>query len=156
MSASFVLDASVAAKLWLKDEPGWEVAKALVTQAREDRLRLYAPAIFPHEVCNLLSRAARGPVGGPRTPRLAAAAAKAAAEELLSLPIRIEPFDLAAVRDAMALSLSFGKPFDDMSYLALAEALDIPWITADERILLANPPAFPSHRIFTLAAFSRG
>ena len=87
MNPAFVLDASVAAKLWLKDEPGGAVATTLLNKAREGRWRLFAPAIFRHEVCNLLSRAARGPVGGTQKPRLAPAAARAAAEELLSLPI---------------------------------------------------------------------
>ena len=155
MTTGFVFDASVAAKLWLKDEPGGQLAETLVRKARDGHWRLFAPAIFRHEVCNLLSRAARGPSGGAQKPRLTQAAARSAAEELFSLPVRIEPFDFAAMRAALAMSLAFGKPFDDMSYLALAEVLDLPWITADERIILASPPNFPSHRIFSLANFGK-
>jgi len=48
MTRRYVIDASVAAKLFLLDEPDAIKAKSLFAMARRRAVMFHAPAIFPH------------------------------------------------------------------------------------------------------------
>jgi predicted nucleic acid-binding protein len=119
---TLVVDASVALK-WLVEEEGTDAADTLRGQ------HLVAPALVRVEVANVLrTMAARG-------------ASPAAAVELFALfqraPVDIVEADDALERRALDLAIALAHPVYDCLYLALAERMGAPLVTADARFLRA-------------------
>lgn len=91
---------------------------------------LAAPALMPAEVANVLRRnAANG--------RLNQDFATLAHDRLLDLPVTLFPFPPLAGR---AWELRAGVSSYDAWYVALAESLDAPLVTLDERLTRATGP----------------
>jgi predicted nucleic acid-binding protein len=115
-----VVDASVAVK-WVVDEPGSDHAVLLL-----DRL-LVAPDLLCVECANILwKKVARR--------ELTTDEADIAAEALEGAEIEIVPMRpyLAA---AAALAMELDHPAYDCMYLAVAERVDLPVVTADDRFV---------------------
>ena len=92
--------------------------------------RLAAPHLMPAEVCQVLRRrVARGV--------LSAADASAGVSGLLELRAELYPFEPFAER---AWELRDTVSAYDAWYVALAEALDVPFVTLDERLARAPGP----------------
>lgn len=125
----FVLDASVALAALL-DEPLVAVIPALLAAvARDPACRLVVPAAFDGEC-------AAGLVRAVRRRRLARETAEAAWLDLQDLPLeRIA--SLTSVFAAMAIALEHGVSAYDALYVALADELDLPLLTADARLARA-------------------
>jgi predicted nucleic acid-binding protein len=135
MIPACVIDASVAIK-WVISEAGTEAAIRL----RRSGTKFHAPDHLVPETGNILWKKIQR---GELTP----AEAQAAIGILRLAKIDIHPTRPQASR-AMQFATALRHPVYDASYLALAKALDVPMITADQRLVnkisaLRNP-AFPS------------
>jgi predicted nucleic acid-binding protein len=131
-----VLDASIAFKWHLADEEHTDLAQALLVTYLTGDVGLVAPTHIHYEVFNALMVASR-----LRTPRLSQQAAIEATEEFLELRIpTITDDDL--LRAARSVAYEYGCAFYDGLYLALAERLNLPLITADRKCydLIASHP----------------
>ena len=92
--------------------------------------RLAAPHLMPAEVCQVLRRrVARG--------WISAADASAGVSGLLELPAELHPFEPFAER---VWELRDTVSVYDAWYVALAEALDVPFATLDTRLARAPGP----------------
>ena len=136
--AALVVDTSVALK-WVVEEEGSEAALAL--KGRD----LAAPSLLRIEAANAL-----------RTLAARRAIAPAAALDLLGLlqeaPMALVEPDDALERRALEIALDLGHPVYDCVYLALAERMERPLITADGRLLRAVRAREHAARVVTLDA----
>lgn len=123
-----MIDASVAFKWFVPDaaEDDVPAAKALLVEHMEGRARINVPSLLYYEVGNILL------FGRSRPPSEHAADALA---DLFSIPLEVTPPALAGANDTLRLSSLRGLSFYDATYVALAEMLDCPLITADRRLV---------------------
>lgn len=124
----WVVDASVAAK-WLAPELESPQAAALLND------KLVAPDLLFAEVGNILwKKQSRG--------ELDTATAQLGARWLLQVPLHVHESS-GLLADALELALQLQHPAYDCFYLALAERVDAPLVTADKRLhgrcMLADP-----------------
>lgn len=115
-----LIDASIAVK-WVIDEPGSAAAVLLL-----DR-RLAAPDLLCPECANILWKKVSRRELSAEEADVAARALEAAEVELLAM----RPY-LAA---AAALASELDHPAYDCIYLATADAMALPLVTADERFI---------------------
>ncbi len=146
-----VIDASVAAKWFLKDaiESDVDLADEILEASLADEVELHAPQILPYEVCGLLARACGRVKGNP--PRLDKTQAVEFARAFFQIPIQIS----AAIEDeciaAVGMAVDYAKGSYDMTYIRLAETLNCQWCTADEQAMRGVPNGFPLHRVLLLS-----
>jgi predicted nucleic acid-binding protein len=115
-----VLDASVAVK-WLVEEEDSRQAELLLSEAD----RLHAPELWALEIGNVLTKLRRRGL-------LSAPVARSGWERVLSAGVLLYS-DGALAEAAFALAGPLDISMYDASYLALAERMGIPLVTADER-----------------------
>lgn len=114
----WVIDASVAAK-WLAPEPDSPFAEALLDD------ELIVPDLLFSEVGNILwKKQLRG--------EMDAAAAQVGARWLLQVPLQAHD-SAGLLAEALRLALQLQHPAYDCFYLALAQRIDAPMVTADRR-----------------------
>jgi len=131
----FVIDASALLAAWLPKEPYRAHADALFQCYEEEQVELCGPTLLPYEILNGLYVAVRGKAGQP--PRLSPEEALEAWELFQKLGIRLEETEHLSER-ILKLALEYQRPsIYDMTYVALAEHLKSPLITADRRLLSA-------------------
>ena len=118
--SDFVIDASVALK-WVVDEDGTKEALTL------RRARLFAPDLINVECANILWKKAR--LG-----QLSAEEALFAGRLLANADMALTPTRLL-LEPSIALAIQLDHPAYDCAYLALAEAKDIAFVTADSRLV---------------------
>jgi predicted nucleic acid-binding protein len=118
---AFVIDASVAIK-WVIDEPGTQQALLL----RQHRHQLSAPDLLIPECANILWKKVR-------RQELTADEAMLAARLLQRTDVRLEPMR-PLLEATTRLAIALDHPAYDCIYLALAQALACPLVTADERL----------------------
>lgn len=123
----WVVDASVATKWHLPDEPDADRAHALLTRFLRGQLRLVAPQHIRSEVPSAITVATRG-----RQARLARAHGDAAIDEFLAVALPTVEDD-QLVRAAYAVAHEYGCAFYDGLYFALAQRLGVRFILADDR-----------------------
>ena len=126
---AFVVDASVAAKWHLRCEDNAEKALQLLDDLTLGTTVLFAPQLIRYEVSAAIANAARGP-----SPRMQPAVARRAIEAFLAVDVRTREDD-DLLLDAQTIVQRHGCAFSDALYLALAERLSLPVLTADERFL---------------------
>jgi predicted nucleic acid-binding protein len=148
-----VLDASVAAKWFLRDEQELHIEEAdyLLLRLLADDIELYAPRVIYYEVCQLLNKACRQRDENTGAFRLSKEKALQGAREFLALPIQI--VDTTEVEYVEALELAVDhhrRSHADMTYIKLAKRLDCQWCTDDDTVLSGVSSAFPSHRVVLL------
>ena len=117
---SFVIDASVAIK-WVVEEQGTEPALAL------RRHNLVAPDLLNAECANILWKKRR--LGEFTADEARLAGRLLAASEIELVPTR------SLMEAALDIAISLDHPAYDCIYLALAEDRDVPFVTADLRLL---------------------
>ena len=128
--AAIVLDASVAVKWFLADEPDADRALEIRTRVVEGAFAASVPAHFPIEVAAALVRATR-------RGRFDAVALNTAMRRLRDLPIvAADPGRLEA--EAAELAVEAGLHPMDAAYLVLSRRLAAPLITSDRRVLDAG------------------
>jgi predicted nucleic acid-binding protein len=120
---SLVIDASVAVKWFIADEPNAAQAFAIV----QDGPMLIAPDILIAEVCNAAWRSARlGRITQDQVSEIAVALPR-------FFDALIGAADLAP--RAVVIAGQLDHPVYDCLYLALAEAQEVDLVTADMRLL---------------------
>ncbi len=135
MTASVVVDASIAIK-WLIEEDYSGEADQLLTAWDRDKTRVAAPHLLPTEVANgLHQRVRRGHFSLATAVQLEAAFL----EKDIAL-VQSAHINLRAMRIASALAQN---AVYDAHYLALAESLDCDLWTADQRFHRAVANGFP-------------
>lgn len=124
-----VLDASVVLKWYLSDEEHGQAALDLLKRYLADDLEMIAPSLLEYEVINGLFVA-------QKRSRLQEGVIIAALEGFMNLGIR-----MVGVSSFYPRMIYFCRVFKrsayDASYLALAEAEQIPFVTADESLFNA-------------------
>lgn len=118
-----LLDTSVAVK-WFIGEEGSERALDLQQAHLRDDLQLHAPDVLLMESANALCYA------GLSEERILQDL-----ETFSALGVEIIPFSLSVLNSAIRLSLEHDLAVYDSYFLALAQALEIPLITADRKML---------------------
>ena len=153
MTNQLVIDASVAAKWFLKDELEGDVdlAEEILGLFLDQEIELHAPDIFRKEVCGVLARACLTHLfrGGP--PCIMKADAQQHVRDLFRLPIQIHGETAERSVAALQLAVDYSKGYYDMTYVRLAEELDCQWCTADERFLAPTREGLPRHRVLILS-----
>ena len=129
MSGTVVVDASVAVK-WFVSEEYSDVASALLRSWDEREIKTVAPHLLPFEVSNALYRkVARKEISQIDASRLVA--------NLLAVQLEFHDVSHLHAR-AIELAGELGqRTAYDSHYLALAEALDCEFWTADRRFYRA-------------------
>jgi predicted nucleic acid-binding protein len=125
---ALVVDASVAAKWYLRDETDVEQADLLLTRFSLGELVLVAPEQIRYEIPATISVATVG-----TRPRMSRDDGRAAIESFLALGVHTFGTD-DLILSAFALVHQHAIAFYDALYLALATILEIPFITADNRL----------------------
>jgi predicted nucleic acid-binding protein len=139
---AFVVDASVTAKTVII-EPLTPEAKALFALLAIGAANLDAPDLIYAECANILwKQVQRGGV----TP----AEAASHLATITAAPLQITP-TLALAADALQVALAHGISAYDACYVALAQRLGIPLITADQR--LVNKLTGTAHAVIWLGAW---
>ena len=122
----YVLDASVAAKWFTRhDEADRQKAIALRELHRTRRCRLVLPGFGLLEILNAVRY----------SPRAKEADTTAALSVLNDLHLQIEHLDLDLLRKATAIAWAYGVALYDAAYVALAERLGFPFLTADDALI---------------------
>jgi len=149
-----VIDASVAAKWFLKDaeESDTDLAEDILLRLLSGELELHAPRVFTYEFCHVLTKACLTKSKVSTGFRLAPSHAQQCISELFRLRIRVEKPSEEEGREALAMAVKHSKKHADMTYIRLAEIFDCQWCTADEKLLRALRPSFPRHRILELSS----
>jgi predicted nucleic acid-binding protein len=143
MNGDFVIDASVVIKLFVQEE-GTDISESIFAGlSQEPPARLYVPDLFYIECANILWKYVR---------RFDHPADKARDDlgDLLQLNLRAVPTG-SLLTAAFDLALEHGLTAYDACYVALADVLDLPLITADER--LVNNMKGKTHDIHFLGDF---
>lgn len=127
ISRPIIIDSSIVAKWFLKDEPYSELAVRIQHEFAVKRITVSVPLLIFYEINNLL----RTCVKGKRI-------AEEKAIQLYSDFIDLE-FTVYSSKELLQKSLQIAIESDisayDSSYVALAEHLKIPFYTADEKLL---------------------
>ncbi len=124
--ARYILDASVAAKWFTRhEEPDREKALALRDRHRRRHCRLVLPEFVLIEVMNAI-RFSRRAVEADTSAALAA---------LTDLQLDIVPADWDLLRKATAVAWTYRTSVYDAVYVALAERVGFPLLTADEELV---------------------
>lgn len=123
---SAVVDASVAAK-WFLQEAGSEEARALRNAHVDGTIYLLSPAFAVLEVANALRY----------HPNIGSDALAEHITTLHDLDLGLDPVSEQSVSEAVHCAYRLGITVYDAWYIALAERMDCPLITADEAQLRA-------------------
>lgn len=119
-----VVDASAVAEVVLRRP----AAAAVQHRIHDMRESLHAPHLIDVEVASVVRRyAARGEISGERGPE--------ALDDLIDFPIRRHPHGLLLHR---IWELRHNLSAYDAAYVALAEALDAPLVTRDQRLAASS------------------
>lgn len=119
-----VLDTSVAVKWFIREEDSDKAADLRHAHGRAELL-LHAPDILLMELANALRY----------SPLVSAEEIPQALRLFSGLAINVAPFDLNILISSTALSLDRDLAVYDAYFLALAQALEMPLITADRKML---------------------
>lgn len=119
-----ILDTSVVVK-WFVPEEDSEKALSLRRAQEEHELQLFAPEVLLMELANALRYSSE----------FSAREIVQALETLFELNILLIPFSLDALNSAVSLSLEHDLAVYDAYFLALAQALEMPLITANRKML---------------------
>jgi predicted nucleic acid-binding protein len=127
LTGAWVVDASVAAKWYLKDEDHIAPSLALLYSYEHGVIPLAAPHFIRYEVARSLLRAGQ-------QNRLTEEDARRQVEHFLGLQIHMQDDPDSRLMAAQTLSLRLRVGFYDALYLALAHELGFRFVTADAEL----------------------
>ncbi len=124
-----VLDASVVARWWFRDEDLHLANRAASIRGamHEGRIAAHVPDLCAIEVANAMWKLTRFS-GWP------VAAAREAVGQIDALGLRVHP-SAPILSTALDLSVQFGVTVYDAVYVCLALSLEVPLFTADEKLV---------------------
>lgn len=131
----FVIDASVAAKWFLPDEPFSSLALELLRSATSGATDFVVPDLFFSECGNILWKA-------QRRHRLSAEEAQAAIQIIRDLKTLIVPAS-GLLDSTLQISRNFDCTFYDSLYIAVAVRQKTHLVTADEKLANATAAYLP-------------
>jgi predicted nucleic acid-binding protein len=136
-ATSVVVDASIALKWYLVDEPDRAAALAIFEAWEESRLDFVVPGFWPLEVVNGIRKAMTR-----KERNLAPERAREHVAAFLAMGIATVDVtrDLARIYDEAA---RLGTTVYDMSYVDVAGRCGIEFVTSDERLVTAVGPEKP-------------
>lgn len=113
MTERLVIDTSVAVKWFIRDtlESNIDLADDLLTAFLEGKLELYAPPVFPFEVCNAFTKACGHRYPGTRLSRLTKQKAAEYMRQLFNLPITIEVLTQDQIIEVIGLAVDYSKTY---------------------------------------------
>jgi predicted nucleic acid-binding protein len=120
----FIIDCSVSASWFLKDESNEEANKVLAMLMDHE---MVVPSLWPIEMANVL-------VIAERKKRITAADAARVVELFLSLPIEVDLGGLQNLRVLQLLALEYGLTVYDACYLELAQRKGLPLASLDQTL----------------------
>ena len=155
MAKPWVVDASVAAKWFLKDsfEDHVDLAEEVLVDFLAGDIELHAPRLMSYEVCRLLWKACIAEGAEQRSKRLDKETALDCVETLFDLPLVFAEVSVQEAAESVDRGARYQKNFYDMTYLRLAEELKCRVVTADEKLLRSVPPDFPLARFVLLTDY---
>lgn len=116
-----VVDAGVVIK-WFVPEADHKAARALL----QNEASLTAPDLLVSEVTNIAwKKTVRNEIGHAQARLIVSGFRKSGIELLPSFPVR---------ERALEIGLTLGHPTNDCFYIATAERLGVPFVTADRRL----------------------
>jgi predicted nucleic acid-binding protein len=153
MADRMVVDASVAAKWFLKDEleSALDLADDLLAALLAGDIELHAPNTLRYEMCGLLTKAYRQSVPSTGGRRLGKADALAHVRDFFALPLRFHDPDSEKEAEAVELGIDHGKSYYDMTYVRLARDLNCQCCVADEGAIKSVRSGFPHAHVLTLS-----
>jgi predicted nucleic acid-binding protein len=129
------VDSSVAVK-WLVREQHSQKARALLRVHLDRQEAIVAPPLLPIEIANILRQHVRAG-------KLAPAHARERLTRFLALPISyVTSLDLYTRALLIAVDHNLPAVYDP-SYVGLAESMECPFWTADQRLIRAIGATFP-------------
>ncbi len=150
MAERYVVDASVAAKWFLKDsfEDHVDLAEEVLIDGLAGDIELHAPRIMSYEVCRLLWKACLTPSADKKSKRLDKDTACSCIETFFDLPVAPAEATAQEAIDSLGLGVQFWKNFYDMTYLRLAETCSVASLRPTRSYCGACRPTFPSRASF--------
>ncbi len=127
-----VVDASVATKWYLTDEPDAEIAAGVLNRFGRGEVALIAPQQIRAEVPSAITVATRMIPRGQTDPRRTVEQGARAIADFLALSLPTIDDD-RLVADAYVAAQQHGCAFYDALYLALAQRLGVRLVLADQR-----------------------
>ena len=124
---AWVIDASVAAKWYLRDEDLLAEADRFRRQAQEGEASISAPHVSRHEVANTLATAIR-------SGRITEDQAWSNLSAYIDLPVSLDEDPEWLLQAARQCAVRFGIAIYDAIYLALGDASGASVITADRKL----------------------
>ena len=110
-------------------------ALQLRTDYASRRVELVAPYLITYEIANSLRY----------NPDFGAEDVKSAITDLMNMQLSLQPPDVTQMQRATDLAFRYGITIYDAAYLALAETSEIPFYTADEKLVLKAAEARIRH-----------
>lgn len=138
MPGAYVIDASVAIKLFVDEEHSDLARELLQGLAADEPDEFYAPSLLYPECANVLWKYVHRYGYDSHV-------ARSNLDDLLDLAFRIVTTD-DLTASAFDLALTYGITIYDACYVALAQATDFPLVTADKKLLLSMPGSGASAR----------
>lgn len=120
---SLVIDASIAVK-WFSEEEGSREARVILESAQSVERTIYVPQIFFFELTNALSY---------RMP-LSEEELSEALVTVFALGLRTEVVTEVLLKESSYFSRKLRISVYDAAYIALAQLLNLPFITADRKL----------------------
>ena len=137
---SVLLDSSVVIK-WFRESEIWREASVFLRQEYlNGRLKIYVPSLLILEIANVLRY----------KPDLTSFQVQEALRSLYDLQLKIVDLSQEAIIKAIDLAYSWDLTIYDATFVATALNLNIPFITADEK-LIQRLSSFP--QVYHLSKF---
>jgi len=119
----YVLDASVVVK-WFVEEEGKEIALSIRDKFWKREIHIIVPDLLLYEISNALRY----------NPKFNENDVKDAIDSIINMGIRILIPSGEILKKAIDMSFLYGITLYDAYYVALADELKIPFITADKKL----------------------
>jgi len=121
---SALLDSSVVLKWFRRDEVWRDVALQLRLAYIEGRMVIYVPDLLTYEIANVLRH----------KPDLNQGQVQAALNSLYDMQIRIVKGSREVIKEAIHLAYLYDVTVYDAAFVAVAESLNVSFITADDKL----------------------